>query len=208
MSGLAKVGRSRFRKDGENPEDSGAILADLQRAVAGLRVRTGSPQLRLDVREETLDRCLLHFLRHPGAARPADDREWKRFAGAVAANVLRNRIRSQSRQRRALGVAGQRESGGGSGADETLIEQERGQAVRSALWGLGEEDQWILLRSEVEGLSVPQIARLRKESGQPLSLRAVESRLRRARGRLRDRLDGLSWRWDEWRDGAASSAES
>lgn len=77
--------------------------------------------------------------------------------------------------------------GGRGDPMDFLLNEERRQAVRRALAGMCEKDRQLLLLKYVEGLSYGEIAR---RIG--VSASAVQSRLHRARGSMRKRLERLN----------------
>lgn len=127
-----------------------------------------------DQAEEVLQETWLTAVRRLPSFDPAAG-AFAAWLRGIAANVLRNRFRSD-RRRRAVPAG---EAGDGEAGAE-LLRREQAELVARALAALPEHYEAVLRARYLEGLSVPDVARARGES-----VKAVESLLTRARQAFR-----------------------
>jgi RNA polymerase sigma-70 factor, ECF subfamily len=141
-----------------------------------------------DLAQETFARVYLHRARF----RPAD--KFSTWLYAIATNLVRDRFRWRSRHPQVSLDAADEDTSGIKDAlpdataspSEQADAHERSAAVREAVESLPEDLRTPLILSEYEDLPHAQIAAVLN-----CSAKAVESRLYRARARLRERLGGL-----------------
>ncbi|MGO9204518.1 MAG: RNA polymerase sigma factor [Limisphaerales bacterium] len=122
-------------------------------------------------------------------------RKFTTWLYAIASNLVRDRYRWRSRHQRVSLDAEHDRTGPGlkdtltaaePPPDQSLQTEERAEVVRKAVAALPEELRSAVILSEYEGLSQAEIGAVLR-----CSAKAVESRLYRARGHLRKRLESL-----------------
>jgi RNA polymerase sigma factor (sigma-70 family) len=147
------------------------------RLLGFLAYRTGDRALAEDLLADTFERVLR--ARRPFDRRKASEKTW---LYTIALNLLRDRTRRRAAETRALErvAVGER----GAVAESPVETIERRDSIEPALETLSpEEREAIALRFGAD-LTVPEIARLKREK-----LTTVEGRVYRALRKLRDRLD-------------------
>lgn len=141
-----------------------------------LAYRTSDGALAEDLLADTFERALRARRRFD--RRKASEKTW---LYAIALNCLRDHVRRQSSESRAMHQVALVTSASGSGGIERIGDRDR---LQHALGSLGEEErEAIALRFGAE-LTVPEIAKLTKER-----LTTVEGRVYRALRKLRDAID-------------------
>ena len=147
-----------------------------ERLFAFLAYRTGDRALSEDLLSETFERVLRARQRFD--PRRGSERRW---LFSIALNLLRDHARRASTERQVLQqVAGATVA---TGADPGMSAVEQRDELTSALSRLGEAEREALALRYGADLKVRDVARL---LGEPES--AVEARIRRALGRLREEL--------------------
>ena len=142
-----------------------------------LAYRTGSRTLAEDLTADTFERVLRSRRRFD--PRRASKKTW---IYAIALNVLRDHMRRQGAETRALERAGEGSAGANSDAPQAGVEAR--DSLQRAMAGLSaEERETIALRYGGE-LTVPEISNL---VGEPLT--TVKGRLYRGLEKLRDQLE-------------------
>jgi len=102
----------------------------------------------------------------------------------VAANAAKDHVKKRSRRPAVALEDEETLCGRDAGPEAHAADRELRQAVRNAIAGLPPRYREVLALRELEGLSYSEIARVMR-----LSIGTVESRLHRARARLKRRLD-------------------
>ncbi len=131
---------------------------------------------------------------YQNCARFDPERKFSTWLFTIATNLVRDRFRWRMRHREVSidaaddeGAALQDSLPDTTGSPEEQIEaRERASEVRRAVESLPEELRTPLILSEYEGMTHAEIGTVLG-----CSAKAIESRLSRARGRLRKRLEGL-----------------
>jgi RNA polymerase sigma-70 factor (ECF subfamily) len=141
-----------------------------------LAYRTGDRTLAEDLLADTFERALRARRRFD--RRKGSEKTW---LYAIALNCLRDRLRRQGSEQRALALLAVGAPAGSEGGIERFAERD---LLERGLAGLSEhEREAIALRFGAE-LTLPEIAKL---TGEPLT--TVEGRVYRALRKLRDALD-------------------
>jgi RNA polymerase sigma-70 factor (ECF subfamily) len=159
-------------------EDFERLYADHAQPLFGFLVyRTGDRALAEDLVADTFERALRG--RRLFDRRKATEKTW---LYAIALNCLRDNARRRAAEGRAL----ERTGAAATGDDpESMLDRIAGQSdLTEALLALSDEERETIALRYGADLTVPEIAKLKKEK-----LTTVEGRVYRALRRLRDELE-------------------
>lgn len=158
-------------------EDFERLYQEHAQALYGfLAYRTGSPALAEDLLADTFEKLLR-------ARRRFDPRRGseKTWLYSIALNALRDHLRRRAAAERATEQLAMQNPGEADTAEESIARRDE---LMQALSTLSEEEREVVALRYGADLTVPEIAKLKKEK-----LTTIEGRVYRALRKLRERLD-------------------